>query len=177
MGSKNKFTLLFVIVLLLGAIGVIIYQKQSSPKTGFILIQDVYNGFDMKKENEKKFVQVKNARDKILDSLTLELKILASKIDSEQQKNKATIEEFKMKRDEYVQRKKTYEEDNDALSKKYDQEILTQLNQYVKDYGERNGYTYIFGNDSNGSLMYAKETNNITKEIISFINDKYKGVE
>lgn len=177
MGSKSKFTILFVILLLGAIVGVIVYQQQSSPKTGFILIQEVYNGFDMKKENEKKFVQVKNARDKILDSLTLEFKILAGKIDSEQQKNQSTIEEFRGKRDEYVQRKKTYEEDNDALSKKYDQEILTQLNQYVKDYGEKNGYTYIFGNDSNGSLMYAKETHNITKEIIRFINDKYKGVE
>ena len=172
--QKNKLTL-FLFVLLASVIAWIIINQKQPPKTGFVYIQEVYNGFEMKKEQEKKFLQVKNARDKILDSLELELKILGAKIDSEKEKNKTTIEIFTTKRGEYLTRKKNYEEDNDALSKKYDKEIISQLNQYVKDYGEKNGYTYIWGNDGNGSLMYANELNNVTKEIIVFINRKYRG--
>lgn len=174
--STNKILILFAIVLL-STISWIMYQKQSAPKTGFVIIQDLYSGFNMKKEVEKKYQQTKNARDKILDSLTLELKILAKKIQNEQEKNKSTLAEFNTKRDEYIQRKQTYEEDNTALAKKYDKEILTQLNQYVKDFGEKNHYTYVFGNDENGSLMYAIEAKNITKEVLEYINNKYKGVD
>jgi outer membrane protein len=131
----------------------------------------------MKKEFEKKYATTLNARKKIVDSLTFELNVLLKKIETEKEKNKSSIQEFNTKREEYIQRKKNYEEDNAALTKQYDQEILTQLTQYVKDYGEKNYYTYIFGNDGNGSLMYASETKNITKEVLEFINSKYKGVE
>jgi outer membrane protein len=176
MWSKNKFTIQFFIFLVI-VIGWIIYQKQSEDKTGFIYIQEVYNGFDMKKEIEQRYTVTKNARDKILDSLELDLKLLARKIESEGESNKETIALFNIRREEFVSRKQTYEEDNVALTKKYDQEILSQLNQYVKDFGLKNDFTYVFGNDGNGSLMYAKETKDVTKEVIEFINNKYKGVE
>ncbi len=171
----KKITLVFfVIVVVLSAF--VIYQWQSAPKTGFVIIQDLYNSFEMKKEMEKKYKTVKVARDKILDSLAFELKTIANQIQSEKEKNKETINKFEIKREEYFKRKQTFEDDNEALSKQYDQEILTQLNQYTKDYGTAHNYTYVFGNDGNGSLMYADEKNNITKEVVSFINSKYKGL-
>ncbi|MBK8705977.1 MAG: OmpH family outer membrane protein [Saprospiraceae bacterium] len=173
---ENKATIQFTFLLTL-IIGWIAYHYLSMPKTGFVVIQEVYNGFDMKKEIEQKYNRTKLARDKILDSLELELKLLAGTIEREQQKNKTTIEQFTIKREEFLQRKQTYEEDNAALTKQYDQEILTQLNQYIKDFGEKHHFTYVFGNDGNGSLMYAADAKNVTKEVIEFINRKYKGVE
>ncbi|MGQ0829857.1 MAG: OmpH family outer membrane protein [Bacteroidota bacterium] len=176
MGIKNKTTVI-ITGLLFCVIGWNIYQDVTSPKSGYILITEVYSGFEMKKEMEKKYLQAANARDKLLDCLALEVKVLGGKIERDQQKNEETIKQFENKRQEFFQRKQTYEEDNNALSKQYDQEILTQLNQYVKDFGEQQGYTYIHGNDGNGSLMYAQEARNITKEVIEFINNKYKGIE
>ncbi|MCW3084173.1 MAG: hypothetical protein JWP12_1539 [Bacteroidetes bacterium] len=174
MWKKNKIALLLTL-LLIAAVTWIIVKETQKPKNGYVLISEVYNGFEMKKEMEKKFLLVKNSREKILDSLELELKILGARIQKENEKNPATIAEFTTRRDEYVERKKTYEEDNNALSQKYDKEILAQLNQYVKNYGEENKYAYIFGSDGNGSLMYANEGDNITKEVIIYINNKYKG--
>ena len=78
----------------------------------------------MKKEMEKKYLQTKNIRDKMLDSLAFEVKILAQKIKVEEEKNRSTIEQFNIKREEYLQRKRTYEEDNTALTKEYDQHCL-----------------------------------------------------
>jgi len=174
MWKKNKAVLLLTL-LLVAAVAWIIVKETHAPKNGYVLISEVYNGFEMKKEMEKKYMVVKNSREKILDSLELELKILGARIQKENEKNNATIVEFTTKRDEYVERKKTYEEDNNALSQKYDKEILTQLNQYVKNYGEENKYAYIFGNDGNGALMYANEGDNVTKAVIDYVNSKYKG--
>ncbi|HZK64303.1 MAG TPA: OmpH family outer membrane protein [Puia sp.] len=173
---RNKSAFFFALLFLL-SLGWGIYMHFSAPKTAFIIIQDVYNGYDMKKEMEKKFNQTKDARQKILDSLAFELNILGKKVQDEHEKNPANLEQFKSRREEYLQRKQNSEEDNNQLSKQYDQEILTQLNQYVKDYGKENGYTYIFGNDGNGSLMYAKEGKDISKQVIEYINEKYKGVK
>jgi len=61
------------------------------------------------------------------------------------------------------------------LSAQYDKEILAQLNQYVRDFGAKNNYEYIFGNDGNGSLMYAQESNDLTRQVTEYINQKYAG--
>lgn len=176
MWAKNKYAVLFILLFIL-VIGWIVFNYQTTPKTGFIVIQEVYNGFSMKKEMEQKYNQAKMARATILDSLELGLKILARKIEGEQLKNKSTIEQFNIQRETFLERKQTYEEDNAALTKQYDQEILTQLNQYLKDFGEEHHFTYLFGNDGNGSLVYAADAKNVTKEVIAFINRKYKGIE
>ena len=174
---KVNKTSIVLALLLISTILYILLQTQSQAKTGFVVIQELYQGFEMKKEMEQKYLQVKNVRDKILDSLTLDLKTVAKKVETEQEKNRNTINEFTTKRTDYLQRKQTFEADNNALSQKYDKEILMQMNQYVKEYGEANGYNYIYGNDGNGSLMYAKNTQNITKQVIEYINNKYKGLK
>ena len=171
---QKKIIIGFSIIVVV-LIGIVIYQFQNTPKTGYVLIQDLFNGFEMKKEKEKEFKITKEARDKILDSLSFELKMLANQIQSEEEKNKETIKKFELKREEYFQKKQNFEEDNQALTKKFDEQILTQLNQYVKDYSIANDYIYVFGNDGNGALMYGNEKNNITKEVVAFINSKYKG--
>lgn len=164
-------------VLFLALFGWITYEKLTEPKTAYVLITDVYNGFDMKKEMEQKFTKTKDARQKVLDSLEFELKMLVNKIEADNKKDEAEIQNFNEKKAEYLHRKQQLEQDNDALGKEYDQQILTQLNQSLKDYGKENGYQYIFGNDGNGSLLYAEENKNITTEVIPYINAKYKGLK
>lgn len=172
-----KFFLLTLVALNILLISYIAYEKMNKPQTGYVLIQEVFNGFELKKDYERKLTATKNSRQRILDSLETELKILGKKIEGEQGKNKDDINIFTVKRENYFQKKKIIEEDNALQTKKYDDEIITQLNQYIKDYGKEKNYTYIFGNDGNGSLMYGKEINNITKETIEYVNERYRGVK
>jgi outer membrane protein len=144
------------------------------PKTGYIMIREVYDNFELKKDLQKKFEGTDMARKKVLDSLELALNLLGRSIEQEKGKDQGKINVFNLKREEYFQRKRMIEEDNAQLSSQYDKEILGQLNQYVGDFGKERGYTYIFGNDGNGSLMHADEACNLTKEVSAYINNKYK---
>jgi len=165
-------------LLVIGVAGSLIFsfwEHSHKSKTGYIIIGEVYSSFDLKKESEKKFTEVKNYRKKILDSMAFTLRIMAKKIDGEKAKNKEDVDSYNQKREEFYQRQKTFDEDNKQLTAKYDQEILTQLNQYVKDYSKENGYEYVFGNGGDGSLMYGDDAHNLTKEIIDYVNKKYKG--
>lgn len=170
---------LVVTVLLLNVcvLGAYLYDRVTSIKTGYLVIQDVFNAFDLKKDYERKLLSSTAARRKIADSLETELKQLAAKIEIEKGKNKDDLTLFEIKRQDYLEKRKAMEEDNATQTKKYDEEILTQLNQYVQDFGKENGYTYILGNDGNGSLMYATDAKNITQEIVGYINARYKGVK
>jgi outer membrane protein len=158
-------------------ISIYVYDRMNSPKTGYIVIQEVFNGFELKKDYERRLLATKNKRQKIADSLELELKMLGKKIEAEKGKNQADITKFEIKREDYLQKRKLFEEDDQAQTKKYDEEIVTQLSQYVKDFGKQEGYTYILGNDGNGSLMYATDAKNLTRQIVAYINDRYKGVK
>jgi len=171
-----KKLLVFLIVLNISLIAWFLYEKMNQPKTAYISIQEVFNEFELKKDYEKKLSTTKNYRQRIIDSLETELKILGKRIEGDQMKNKEDIQVFEVKRQNYFEKKKLFDEDNELQTKKYDQEIIGQLNQYIKDYGKENNYTYIYGNDSNGSMMYAIEKNNITKEIIKYVNEQYRGV-
>jgi hypothetical protein len=47
----------------------------------------------------------------------------------------------------------------------------------VNDYGKTNGFDIIYGNSSDGSIMFGTAELNITKDVIEFINLKYEGVK
>lgn len=164
-------------VLNAAVISIYVFDKMNSPKTGYVVIQDVFNGFELKKDYERRLSLTKTKRQKIADSLEFELKILGKKIEAEKGKNQADIARFELKREDYLQKRKTFEEDDLAQTKKYDEEIITQLTQYVKDFGKQEGYTYILGSDGNGSLMYATDAKNLTQQVIAYINNRYQGVK
>lgn len=144
-------------------------------KLGWVNINEIYTEFVFKKELEKKLLETKQARKGILDSLELELKILSKEIQSENGKSKERIALFEVKRENYLNKKQQLEDDNSVMEGQYNEQILNQLNQYLKDYGKENKFRYIFGTSGSGSLMYAEEADDITKDVIVYINEKYKG--
>lgn len=52
--------------------------------------------------------------------------------------------------------------------------LVTKVKDFVADYGEDNGYTYIFGSNESANIMYAKEGLEITDEVLEQLN---KGAE
>ena len=168
-----SFGLLWLVVIVLGVL--LIVEHFNKPKSGYIIISEVYSKFELKKELEHKFIATKASRQKVLDSLGFNLRLLIKKIDAEKVKDKKDEEIYNMKREEYYRRKQVMDEDNNALSKQYDGEIFTQMNQYVRDFGKEFHYQYIFGNDGNGSLMHGDDALNLTNDIVKYINLKYNG--
>lgn len=172
--NKRVYIIAFIAITFV-AIGFFIFYKSSGEKTAYVDINKIFAEFTLKKELEVQLIKVKESRKSIIDSLEFGLKLLSKQIQSENQVNKDKVALFEVKREEYVQKKKQFEEDTDAVAKQYDKQIISQMNQYVKDYGNKNGYTYIFGADGSGFLMFSAEQKNITEEVKKYINDRYKG--
>jgi len=162
-------------------LALLVYHKCYASKTAYVEIKKVFNGFKMKAELEEKFKQVKSGRDKILDSLSFNLKIMSKHLNEQKEKNlnakPGEIYQFEYSREEFLKLKNQHQQDNAALSQKYDEQILAQLTQYVIAFGKKNNYDIILGADGNGNLMYSKDTYNISDEVVIFINNKYKGID
>lgn len=153
-----------------------IYNIYPKKKLAWIDLPAVYKDFTYKKELETRFQKTREARKNIMDSLELELKILSNEIQLIRKSNTDKIIAFKLKRENYLNKKKIFEEDDFMNKEKYEEQIMTQLTQYVKDYGQENGYAFIYGADGTGSLMYANEADNITDDIKTYVNNKYEGI-
>ena len=53
--------------------------------------------------------------------------------------------------------------------------IRKAMREYIKDYGKKNGYDYIYGTGDAVSIIYAKDAYDITEDIIKALNEKYSG--
>jgi len=146
----------------------------SRSKTGFVIIQDIYNQFGLKKDLQKKYEVSHNSRKRILDSLAADIRMLGQKIDAQKGKDTSDLGAFRRKRIFYFENKQRLNQDDSAQMKQYDDQILGQLNQYIKDYGNENHYQYIFGNTA-GSVMQADETLNLTAPLTQYVNERYAG--
>ena len=109
-----KKLVVFLILLNIVFVCLYVYDKINAPKTAFILIQDVFNKFELKKDYEKKLTDTRNSRQKLIENMETELKILGKKIESEGGKNKDDVNVFTVKREEYFSKKKIAHHDENA---------------------------------------------------------------
>lgn len=52
--------------------------------------------------------------------------------------------------------------------------IVTKVRKYIKEYGKKNGYTYIYGTGDAATVLYAKDGLDITEKVVKELNDNYK---
>ncbi|MBI4646914.1 MAG: OmpH family outer membrane protein [Bacteroidia bacterium] len=173
--NSNRVQIICFLILIFCMMTVICYLFFSFPHTAYINNTRVFEEFHYKKELEKKFDAIRNTRKNLLDSLALRTELMSEKIKSKKQVSEELYLEFENMKKEYYLKKQQFDEDNNTLLNKYDNEIWMQLNQYIKEYGDLNNYKYIFGTAGLGTLMYAKESEDITDEVIEFVNKKYEG--
>jgi outer membrane protein len=179
---KNLKTFIPLVALVLAMLAGIIssYLYATKPKTAYVNLSQLYNEFELKKKLEQQLSTVQQFRQKTLDSLELGLKALSRNIqaiDGEKLKDEyhAGLAEFENRKQEYLYKQKSFGEDNSTLTEQYSAQIWKQLNQYVKDFGEANHYTYIMGGDGTGSMMYANQADDLTQTLVAYTNSRYKG--
>jgi outer membrane protein len=173
MNQRN--ILIVILVLIVGLTAFFFFSKGKSGKTAWVDLPKVHSEFLLKKELEAKFIKTEQTRKAIVDSMEFELQVLARQINSNKGNDKKQMAVYQIKREQYVEKKEALELDNVNMQEQYNNQIMTQINQYMKDFGKQNGYEYIFGANGTGMLMYADEAKDVTTEAIEFINEKYKG--
>lgn len=154
-----------------------IINYTARPKSAYVDLGKVYNEFVLKQDLETKLTDVSVLRQSQLDSLKLELTTLGRTYQNETNVDlKKDLEtEYLTKRQEYLMKESTYTEEAERLTAEYDEQIWKQINQYVRDFGAKNGYNYIYGAEGSGSLMYGSDSENITEEIVGYVNSSFKG--
>ena len=53
-------------------------------------------------------------------------------------------------------------------------EIIKNLKDYIKSYGKKQGYDYIYGTGDATTVLYAKDSYDITNDVLKLLNDEFK---
>lgn len=131
----------------------------------------LFEHFQGRKELEQRLEGEANKRKAVLDSISLQIQALmpvAHIGEDNPQKLRALQGHYQRLSQEH---QGMYQQ----KSQEYTEAIWKQISQYAQEYGEQEGYDYVFGIAGQGSLMYGKQYYDITKEVATYINSKYAG--
>ena len=129
----------------------------SAPRVAYVVNETLFAEFEGKKDMESKLLNWKETEQKRIDSLFVRLA-----------NSKSGLEQLENHRQEILAAEQ-------SMNSEFTQEIWSRINQLLGEYSKDNGYDYVFGASGNGSLMYAGEYENITEEVIDYINARYDG--
>ncbi|MBR9913560.1 MAG: OmpH family outer membrane protein [Algicola sp.] len=152
---------------------------QEQQKIAFVDNSKVVNEFQKKVDFEKKFQTKVDKFNKKADSLDkaiqMEAQLFQTKAAKMSQKNaEAEYQTLVQKKQMQDYQLKSEEQSLQAEGQKQIDTLIKEVKAFVKDYGKKNGYTYILGANDAGSVMYGAESSDITDLIIEALNAESK---
>ncbi len=137
----------------------VILSSCESKKTAYVDLYKLVNEFELQKEYSDEAKRDMNKEKTMVDSIIISEKI----------KNPANYENIR--NELYAALYKKTEEKN----KEIESMIWKRLNPYINDFGKEKGYSFIYGANGTGTMLYADEKYNITDELIKYVNQRYHG--
>lgn len=134
----------------------------SDREVKFAKMSQVFSDSDIKKTYEKELKTFEEESNAKLEELQQEIKRRERNGEPAQVVNPQKGELQSMQ----AQLTQQYNEKSDA----FQASIWDELNKRIEEYGKEMGYTYILGANGDGSIMYGDEAEDVTEELIKYIN-------
>lgn len=175
------------IVLILGvALGVLACNKTETNskefKTAYINTSEIIEKYEKFKDEDDKF-KVKSQE----LGRPLEAKVRAFQAEAQNFQKNAQVKGpqwAQQKGAELTQREQELGMEQNALLQQLQQEgnvlkdtLISEVKKFIKDYGKKKGYDYIYGTGDAATVLYAKDQYDITKEVLKELNDTYKATK
>lgn len=154
-------------------------EKVKEVKTAYIDTSELMKEYTEAKDLEAKYKAQSEEKGRQLEA---EIKRFKQDATNFQNQAQANGQEWAQKRAAELQkREQQLGYAQQALAQQLQQEsgvemdsLISGVKKFIKEYGKKNGYAYIYGTGDAASVLYAEDKFNITKEVIKALNDKYK---
>jgi outer membrane protein len=175
--KKIEWILLFAVTISI-AIGV--YNFTSKTQVAYVRTGDLLEQYVGMEEAVQHYeIQISFWQSKI-DSIQKELHLEITNFNADSlnysrkekiaRKEKIRAMQFEYRQLNYELKEKAKDEDQKIMKS-----ILNQINTFIYEYGEQNGYDIIMGTLETGNVIYGKDKLDITDEIIYELNISYSG--
>ena len=167
--KKLGFTLIIMALFLVSC-------KNETLKTGYIDLNQINKEYKLAISLEEKIRKLENDVAGNLLGMQADLNLMQDSI----KKSKATGSEISQDylknyfqfNEEYEQAKEMKLSEVQDSVVKFRAELISNINQLVKEYAQKEHYHYVFSPAGSGAFMYGDTTLNITKEVIAYLNSK-----
>ncbi|MDT0689616.1 OmpH family outer membrane protein [Salegentibacter sp. F188] len=162
-------------ILVLGMIMTSCDQEKTAYVDTSKLIQEYREMEDMEAEFTTKSDSVRQQLDAAASEFQQEVEEYQANMNTMSQSDRQEKEQELMRKQQMLQQQQQAQGGQlRAQSDAAVDSIVKKVKNYVQEYGEENGYTYIFGsNDSANSIMFAKDGKDLTQEILEKLNAEY----
>ena len=138
----------------------LLIPKQKELK--FVKMTEVFAESKIKQKYEKELTEYEQASNAQLKDV--QNSIRQKEIEGE------SVEMLTALRNEFKQLQQDLSDQYTEKSDAFQATIWAELNTKIEAYGKKMGYVYILGAKGDGSIMYAQESEDVTKEVIEYIN-------
>jgi outer membrane protein len=114
-----------------------------------------------------------------LDTLKNEMDVAVANF--EKNKGKASASEGKLmeelaktKQQQFMMYEQSIKEQYQNKDREISQDLLKKVNEYIKSFGDRHGYTIILAATHYGNIAYASESLDITEVVLQGLNTEYR---
>lgn len=152
---------------------------QQTEKIGYVDNSILINEYQEKKDVEMKLQDKIQEFQKRTDSLrqAFQLEINDAEIKAKRMSNseKQVLSKKLQDKDNMLAQRLQFEQQQINLkSRAMNDSLITRVKEFVKDYANKNDYSYILGSNEGGSVLYGKEENDLTQKILELMNTAYK---
>lgn len=170
---KIKIITISLAVIALSLVGFTVLNKKS-PSLVYIDLQKTIKEFAMTKEYNAKMEFTDQKRQQLLDSLRFDAEMASRQLLNDST-NLNLRETFFLKRDIFLKRQEQFTKDQQAQLQEYNELVLKQVNQYVVEFRNENGYPIILGASGDGGIMASDPAYDVTDKFVASLNQRYNG--
>ncbi len=168
----------------LNLLGIIIlsvfFFNANNQKVVYVNSSELTNNFKGMLDARAVYQKKANAWKANIDTLASEVQQQIFKYEKEN--SKMTVKERQLSQELIRTKQKQFADFQQAMNSQAQQEdakmtgeVVTQINAYLKKYGESKGYKIILAATEYGNLAYADDELDITKEVLEGLNKEYGG--
>ena len=175
----NKISLPIAIIALLIAVGSFFYFKSSNQQV-YVDVNKLLEGYKRTKVVRAEFEEKAKTLNANVDSLMTDWQ---NELKSyEKERSKMTKKELELKQQLLSNKQQQINNYQQAIQKqiqdedkKATQTVINDINDYVQEYGKKNGYGIIFGASGSGNIMYASDASDLTEIVLEGLNAEFEG--
>jgi outer membrane protein len=168
-----KSVLLSLLVVGVFALTAVTFIKNKPAKVVYVNMDELFNGFQMKKELENDFISRSNQIQKRIE--TLQIKITNFKEEVNQKISANYVDSLNRANTQLSELNRQFQEEYMPLKEQYDAQIQNQLLNYMKEFGKANDYDLVITNLNGSTVIFGSDDVNVTTEALEFVNQKYAG--
>jgi len=164
------------------AIAILFFAScQQTEKIGYVdnskLMSDYQEKIDVEEKLKVKIADFQKRTDSLRQAFRFDVNEAEIKAKRMSQANIQKLSQELQQREQMLSQRVQFEQQQIAQESQAENDsLIKKIKGFVKDYGSKNGYSYILGSNEAGSVMYGKEENDLTQAILDLLNTAIKHV-